>query len=261
MKKSLAISGVILLVVAASAFFASGQNPPQETAPATPSAATASAESRRGISVRPMSPSEARIEDALKSNVSCEFVDTPFHEAVEYFAKQSGIAIRLDQRVLNEAGFDPETRIELRMANVPLRTALEAILDELQLAWLIERDMLVVTTAEEAARRPLTRIYDVYDLVTRPDQPEIALKELETVKKFVLATSTYGVWEDWQGEGGAILTYNAPGFYVFVVMNTRRAHEEVEAGLALFRRLRRPAGAQPSSTWEKAAPADSPPQR
>ena len=65
---------------------------------------------------------------------------------------------------------DESTPVTCNLSGIPLRSALEIILDELQLKWTIHHDVLMITspTKAESDEYLHTKCYDVTDLLAIP---------------------------------------------------------------------------------------------
>ncbi len=84
-------------------------------------------------------------------------------------SQQYGIPIQLDRRALDEVGIATDTPIVREIYGTTLRTSLRLLLRDLNLTWLVQDGVLLVTTPEEAAAMRVTRVYDVSDLVVYRD--------------------------------------------------------------------------------------------
>ncbi len=110
---------------------------------------------------------EKAILKALKQKTSLDFVETPLKDVLDDLSKKHHIPILMDSSVLNEVGIDRATPITCKLSGIPLRSALEIMLDELQLKWTIYHDVLVITTPTKAESDEYmcTKCYDVTDLL------------------------------------------------------------------------------------------------
>ena len=113
---------------------------------------------------------EKAILKALKEQASVDFMQTPLKDVVEYLSQKHRIPILLDAAGLKDAGVDPETPVTRHVSGVSLQSALEIILDELQLKWVIHHEVLLITSPQKAESEEFmrTRRYDIVDLVNQP---------------------------------------------------------------------------------------------
>ncbi len=111
---------------------------------------------------------EKAILKAFQEETAIEFVDTPLADVLDYLSHKHRIPIIIDRPALKEAGVEESTPITFHLTGIPLRSALEMVLDELGLKWTIHHDVLLITspTKAEGDDFMLTRSYDVTDLVT-----------------------------------------------------------------------------------------------
>ena len=113
------------------------------------------------------SPAEKKIEEALKSPTSIEFVETPLKDVVEYLKDVHKIEIQLDSAGLKDAGIDESTPVTKNIKGISLRSALRLLLDELQLKYVIHNEVLLITSPQKAESDEFmtTKVYPVSDLV------------------------------------------------------------------------------------------------
>ncbi len=116
-------------------------------------------------------PSEKAIHDALKQPTQMEFAETPLNDAIEYLKDYHHIEIQLDTKALSDAGITPDTPVSRVLKGITLRSALKLMLRDLQLTYIIQNEVLWITTPEEAENRLSTRVYPVADLVIPVKMP------------------------------------------------------------------------------------------
>jgi len=104
---------------------------------------------------------EKKIDDALKSPTKIEFTETPLQTAVDYLKDYHSIDIQINTRALEEVGIATDTPITKNLEGVSLRAALRLILRELDLTYVIEDGLLLITTPEEAETKLIAKSYDV----------------------------------------------------------------------------------------------------
>ena len=114
------------------------------------------------------SPNEQRIYDELDKETVVEFVDMPLADAIDYIAQLHNITILLDRPALLDEGLSDDEPINLILNGVKLQSALKIMLEELALTWVIEDEVMKITTIAIAEERMQTRVYPVGDLVISP---------------------------------------------------------------------------------------------
>jgi ferric-dicitrate binding protein FerR (iron transport regulator) len=94
-----------------------------------------------------------KIEEALNSPTQLEFVETPLQDVIEYLKDYHRIEIQIHRKALHDVGLDPSTNpITANLKGISLRSALRLILRERDLTYVIQSDVLLITTPEEASR-------------------------------------------------------------------------------------------------------------
>lgn len=151
------------LVLAIAALGTVGQAAPAETPPAAPPATSAPA------------PGPRAINEALATPLPLvEFHETPFSEALNTLSQQLGTTIVARWQVLRDVGIDGATPISLNLRNLSLDQVLWILLNQLHtsdtpLAYVASRDFIVVSTAADLGQQMITRVYDVSELIARPN--------------------------------------------------------------------------------------------
>lgn len=196
--RALAVSAVVCLVVVAlyaqvaqaqedNPFGArikaapAGENPFAADAPAEPAGgdpfAAESPEPRRIAATNPPerpeqtkvarpASSNERVRETLESPTRMEFVDTPLLDAVNFLRDLHGIEIQLDMRALEHAGVGSDTPMSRTLNGLPLKSALRLLLSDVDLAYVVQNDVLLITTKEKASEMREVRVYDVTKLVS-----------------------------------------------------------------------------------------------
>ena len=95
--------------------------------------------SRRG-------PAEKKINDALKSPTQLEFIETPLQDVIDYLKDYHGIEIQLDKKSLDEMSIGTDTPVTKNLKGISLRSALRLMLRELGLTYVIQDEVLLITT-------------------------------------------------------------------------------------------------------------------
>ncbi|HEX5472163.1 MAG TPA: hypothetical protein VFW73_09760, partial [Lacipirellulaceae bacterium] len=111
---------------------------------------------------------EQRIEKALKSplnSTGLEFAATPLSDVVTQLQNDYGIPIQLDKPALDEAAIGTDTPVDASLHNISLRSALRLMLKNLQLTYIIQDEVLIITTKEAAEKSLVVKVYPVADLV------------------------------------------------------------------------------------------------
>ncbi len=114
----------------------------------------------------PRSPRELEIMQKLRSNVSLEFESEPLAKVIDYLGKLTDINIVLDQTGLAEEGVTTDTPVTIKLLHeIQLRSALKLILEELHLNYVIEDEVLKITSEQSRRGKLWKKTYYVADLV------------------------------------------------------------------------------------------------
>jgi hypothetical protein len=106
-----------------------------------------------------------KIQTALDADTQVDFVDTPLEEVVNFLEDLHDIPIEIDSSALDDQGIGSDTPITASIRGVSLRSMLRIVLDQLDLTYAIQSEVLMITTPRRAALRPEIRVYNVSTLL------------------------------------------------------------------------------------------------
>lgn len=174
---------------------------------------------------------EARIEAALKSPTSLEFVETPLQDVIELLKDRHKIEIQLDRNELESISIGPDTGVTRNVKGVSLGSALKLLLDDLGLKYVIHNEVLLITSATKAESEEflVMNLYDVADLVLRNDD---AQADYDTLINLIQTTIDTKSWHD---SGGDVAPAPFPTGQFLLVTATRETHDGVVDLLAQIR--------------------------
>ena len=115
--------------------------------------------------LRNSTPAEARVSRALAEPTNCDFVQTSLADAMAYLKDLHGIEIQFDAKALEENSIDLDAPVTQRLDGISLRSALRLLLGSLDLTYLIDNEVLLITTPDRAGQKLTTRVYPVGELV------------------------------------------------------------------------------------------------
>lgn len=124
------------------------------------------------VDLKRTSPNERRIQKALSETTEVSFTDNPLEEALDYLEDLHHIEIWIDKQALQEEGVNSDQQVTLVMSGISLRSVLRLMLEPLGLTYLIEDEVMKITTQAKADEKMSTRVYPVADLVI-PIQPPV----------------------------------------------------------------------------------------
>jgi hypothetical protein len=135
-----------------------------------------------------MTAKERAIMTALGKTMGADFSNDKFSEVIDYLKKATGIDIVIDKRALDEVNVTYESTINLK-ARASTRTIIKRILADLDLAYVIKDEAMLITSRERASQMTTTRTYYIGDLATVVDVrvPFIIsqLQAIETVNRII----------------------------------------------------------------------------
>ena len=165
-----------------------------------------------------LSESEARITAALTDETTQTFIDTPLNEAVFTIGECHNIPMVVDRRALEEIGISDDAPVTIDLKNVTLRSFLRLMLRELDLTYMIDDEVLQITTVEAAEQNLVTRMYRL------PSKPAIKSSELLNAMKQSVVPDT------WITSGGPSVATAID--HVLIVSTTSDVHYQVNAFLS-----------------------------
>lgn len=122
----------------------------------------------KSVDLHRNSPNEERIYNALAAQTELEFPDNTLKEVMDYLSQIHNIPIKFDPAV-TEAGVNPEeAKVSLTLSGITLRSALKIMLENVEgteLTYIIEDEIMKITTIDAANEKRSTRVYPVADLV------------------------------------------------------------------------------------------------
>jgi hypothetical protein len=170
-----------------------------------------------------------------------DFPATPLEEIVQVLRDQYEIEIQFDRPALEDLGIDQTTAVNVSLRNISLQAALRHILSELNLAYVVTNELLLITSREKADATLSLCVYPVRDLSipnyqpTEADQKLNLPPELIPVAKVLVTTVASDTWSE-SGKGTATISGMQPG--LLVISQSQLAHEKVSEALAAMRRAK-----------------------
>ncbi len=113
-----------------------------------------------------LTPAEQAIQEALKTKVDVKFQNQPLSEVVETLGRMAGVNVYLDPNGLNAEGVTTEEPISISLTEpISLRSAFNLILEPLHLSYVIQNEVLRITSEQTRESNTFVRVYNVADLV------------------------------------------------------------------------------------------------
>lgn len=201
----------------------------ESTEPKTESKSHSSAESALRI--------EAVLDRPLRAPL--DFVETPLNQIANVLAEDYDIPILFDTAALDAVASSPEVEATVSIANVSLRSALDLMLRNAgaeDLTYVVDDEVLLITTQEEAEKRLEVRVYRVDDLNVSKPWPYPGATAYADFNSLIDLIASCVERESWMENGtgeGEIQPY---GDGLIVISQTRRVHDQVAQLLDAIRR-------------------------
>ncbi len=169
----------------------------------------------RFFDVKKRSTAEIAIAKNLNASTTIEFYGEDLSTAVSVFSDlHKEIPFLLDHKALSESGIAPDTGLSnIELSNLPLRDALDLVLDELDLTWLPKNNVVLITSKERAQNTLENRVYPI---------PTEWHMQAENLIETVLSQVSPDSWEDIGGNGSISQVGES-----LVIRQTYRVHEEI----------------------------------
>jgi hypothetical protein len=112
-----------------------------------------------GAEIRP------KIDEVLSRRMDLLATESPLKEVLARLSEQTGIPFHMNVKSLNDAGINPDTPITVQLRGLRLSTLLGLLLDELDLTYIDQDELILITTPDDAESRLVVRVYDCRDLL------------------------------------------------------------------------------------------------
>ena len=179
------------------------------------------------VDLKPRSATELKIERTLPqtlSDMGLEFQDAPLSEVVDFLRTEYQIPIVLDNRALDDVGIPLDDPITINLRNIKLESALNLMLRQLDLTYIIRDEVLLITSEDEALSTLETRVYPTKFLGVSSNE----------VKEMLLETVASDSWVENKGPVGTISTVFSDRI---VVHQHYDVHREINALLSQLKQV------------------------
>jgi hypothetical protein len=179
---------------------------------------------------------DAEILRALEQPARLEFLDAPLSEVVEFLSQTYGIEVQFDHIALDDAGIGTDTPVTARLSNMSLRSALNFVLRNLQLTYVILDEVLLITTPEEQENRLEVGVYPVGDLLRAPGAGADTEADYDSLRDIIILNVAPETWRDVGGPGQV---RELPVIQSVVLSQTADVHKQIARLLTDLRKSRR----------------------
>lgn len=108
---------------------------------------------------------ERQIEQKLLEPTTVSFVNQPLQKTLDDLSIMHNLNIYIDKASLEQAGISLDQPVSLKVSNISLKSALNLLLKQAHLTYIIKDQVLQVTTEDNARGRFQQVVYPVTDLV------------------------------------------------------------------------------------------------
>jgi hypothetical protein len=119
----------------------------------------------KSVDLMRWNPAEEKIRNRYDKPTNVEWQELPLEDCISYLADFHDINIIIDKVKVQEEGVALDQPITLRLQGVSLRSVLKLLLEPVQLTYIIENEVMKITTTGAAGDKLSTRVYPVGDLV------------------------------------------------------------------------------------------------
>lgn len=186
--------------------------------PAAPPSATKAAAATRSSAV------EVQIQKSLAKTVTVNFQDTALGEALRNLGEQIDVNIVLDSRGLAEEGLTPAQPVSFVMDGISARSAFKLILEPLELAVVIENEVLKVTSRQRAKGEMIVVSYPLRELIQSLELSRDSMEAVQQLIEVIQLTISPDTW-DLAGGPGAVHLFEQTQH--LVVRQTDDVHAEI----------------------------------
>ncbi len=132
---------------------------------------------RRGSSFAAALPAApgtvARRAPRRRGAAEISFDEIPLKAVLDFFRDISGVNFHVNWRSLEASGISQKTPVTLKVSNISVGRALDLVLDQINVGrdrlgsvyWVVDRGVVEIATGAVLNRKPITRVYDVGDLL------------------------------------------------------------------------------------------------
>lgn len=113
-----------------------------------------------------LNPAELEIQRSLETKVEVRFENRPISEVLDALGRMAGVNVYLDPQGLHAEGVTTDEPISINLTQpISLRSALNLILQPLRLSYVIQNEVLRITSEQTRDSDTYPRVYNVADLV------------------------------------------------------------------------------------------------
>jgi hypothetical protein len=174
---------------------------------------------------------EKEIQQALEKQISLHFEDARLIDVIKHIASSSNISFVLDHMGLEEEGLTSDTIVSIDLDGIRLKSALSNLLKPRRLDYIIEDEVLKITSKNRAQGPMNTVTYPVGNLLAAPSTDHAAISS-ETLISLI---TSFVEPDSWSERGGRGVIANYEKTHSLVVRQTDQGHEKIKKLLETLR--------------------------
>jgi hypothetical protein len=177
------------------------------------------------------------VRQKLDEKIELDFLETPLVDLVDYIADACKIPVCLDVVALDDFGISTGTPITVCATGIPLRTGLRRVLHDLELAWVVRDEVLVISSENEIEDSLPIVFYPVHDLLdpAAADDEEGIGDQYDTIVNAITTAVDPETWENVGGPGAISVIRQPPAL---MIAQTEETHDRVVGMLDQLRRAK-----------------------
>ena len=135
--------------------------------------------------LRSLTPQTMEIERKLEAPIGVEFNQVPLSLVIENLQTKTGLPFSWDDSALESEKISRDRPVTEKVPQLSVRNFLSIVLEKSDLSFVIEHDVVKITTLKRAKGRLVTKVFSVADLVT--PVPNFALPDYANFEKMLNA--------------------------------------------------------------------------
>ena len=174
-----------------------------------------------------------KIEQALSRQDKFQYPQIALADVAADLSARFGIPVMLSRKALDDAGVGTDTQIELDLSGISLRSALSVMLEQHDLTYRIQDEVLMITTHDEAESQQLTTIHEISALLPN-DSERVVYSRSRKASDLIRAITSTIEPDTWSAAGGAGSIEFIDHLSILVVTQTEQLSDRVENFLGIL---------------------------
>lgn len=137
------------------------------------------------VYLRSLTPATVEIERKLEAKIDLEYNQVPLSLVIENLRDKTGVPFTWDESALDAERISRERPVSEKLGVLSVKNFLNIVLEKAELSYVIEHDVIKITTTKRAKGRLFTKVFSVADLVT--PVPNFALPDYANFEKMLNA--------------------------------------------------------------------------